>query len=103
MNSPTGNHLIFGLLAIGVVNLISMSITLLMVAVFLQAILSWFNPHSPFEPILNVITSPFIKPLQQRIPPAGNIDLSAFILLIILQLMQMIPVYYLDKLVRSFI
>lgn len=101
--SPGGNHLIFGLLAIGVVNLISMSITLLMIAVFLQAILSWFNPHSAFEPILNVITSPFIKPLQQRIPPAGNIDLSAFILLIILQLMQMIPIFYLDKLVRSFI
>jgi uncharacterized protein YggT (Ycf19 family) len=74
-----------------------------MIAVIVQAVLSWFRPNTLFEPILNVITYPFIKPLQHRIPLAGGVDLSAFVLIIIIQLLQMLPVYYLDKLVRSFI
>jgi YggT family protein len=102
-SAPEGNHLIIGLLGIGVVKLLSLSISLLMVAVIVQALLSWFNPHTAFAPVLNAVTSPFIRPLQRRIPPAGGIDLSAFILLILLQLTLMIPVYYLDKLVRSII
>jgi YggT family protein len=102
-HSPDGNNLVIGLLAIGLVRLTSLSITLLMVAVIVQAVLSWFNPHTSFAPVLNAVTSPFIRPLQRRIPPAGNIDLSAFVLIILLQLTLMVPVYFLDKLVRSII
>jgi YggT family protein len=102
-HSPDGNNLVIGLLAIGLVRLLSLSISLLMVAVIIQAVLSWFNPHTSFAPVLNAVTSPFIRPLQRRIPPAGNIDLSAFVLIILLQLTLMVPVYYLDKLVRSLI
>lgn len=102
-SSPDGNHILLSLLAIGIVKLLSLSITLLMVAVIIQAVLSWFNPHTSLSPVLNALTAPFIRPLQRRIPPAGTIDLSAFVLLIILQLIMMIPVYYLDQLVRNFI
>jgi YggT family protein len=98
-----GNHLLLSLLAIGIVKLISLSLTMLMVAVIIQAVLSWFRPNTIFEPILNVITYPFIKPIQQRIPPAGGVDLSSFVLIVVIQLLQMLPVYYLDRLVRSFI
>ena len=101
--SPDGNHLVLGLLAIGVVRLLSLSITLLMFAAIIQAVLSWFNPHTSFAPVLNAVTSPFMRPLQRRIPPAGSVDLSAFILIIICQLMLMVPVYFLDKLARSLI
>ena len=100
---PDGNNILIGLFAISVVKLLSMSITLLMVTVIIQAILSWVNPHTPFAPILNAINSPFIRPLQRRIPAVGGIDLSAFVLLILLQLTQMVPIYYLDKLVRELI
>lgn len=102
-HSPEGNNLVIGLLAIGVVRLLSLSITLLMIAVIVQAVLSWLNPHTSFAPVLDAVTSPFIRPLQRRIPPAGNIDLSAFVLIILLQLTLMVPVYFLDKLVRSII
>lgn len=101
--SPDGNHVFLGLLAIGGVKLISLSISLLMFAAIIQAILSWFNPHTSITPVLNAITAPFIRPLRRRIPPVGNIDLSAFALIIICQLVLMIPVYYLDKLVRDLI
>ena len=102
-NATDGNHLFISLFAISVVKLLSMSLTLLMVAVIIQAILSWVNPHTPFAPVLSAITTPFIRPLQRVIPPAGGIDLSAFALIILLQLTQMVPVYYLDKLVRGLI
>ncbi len=101
--SPDGNFILFGLLAMGVVKLLSLSISLLMFAVIIQAILSWFNPHTSAAPILNVITWPFIRPLRQRIPTVGNVDLSAFALIILCQLMLLVPVYFLDKLVRSMI
>lgn len=102
-NSPDGNHLVIGLLAISMVKLLGMSLTLLMIAVIVQAVLSWVNPHTPFAPVLDSLTTPFIRPLQRRIPPAGGVDLSAFILIVLIQLIQMIPIYYLDKLVRSVI
>ena len=78
--SPDGSNLILGLLVMGIVKLLSLSVNLLMFAVIVQAVLSWFNPHTSFSPILNAMTWPFIQPLRKRIPPVGNVDLSAFVL-----------------------
>ncbi len=100
-NNPDGNFLILGLLAMGAVKLLSLSISLLMFAVIIQAILSWFNPHTSFAPILNVITWPFIAPLRRHIPTVGNVDLSAFALIILCQLTLLVPIYFLDKVVRN--
>ena len=102
-SSPEGNYLVLGLIAIGIVKLLSLSIFLLMIAAIIQAILSWINPHTALTPVLNAITWPFISPLRRHIPPVGNVDLSAFALIIICQLLLMVPVYFLDRLVRNFI
>lgn len=101
--SPEGNNLLLGLLAIGMVKLLSLSILILMVAAIIQAILSWVNPNTSLSPVLNVITWPFINFLRRYIPPIGNVDLSAFVLIIVCQLLQMVPLFYLDKIARSFI
>jgi len=100
-SSPDGNYLIFGLLAMGLVKLLSLSIYLLMFATIIQAILSWFNPRTPLAPLLSAITWPFIKPLRRHIPPLGNIDLSSLLLIIICQLLLMVPIELLDRLARS--
>lgn len=100
-NTPGIINLVLGLFIIGIVKLIGMSINILLVAVIIQAVLSWFNPHTPAAPILNAITVPFLLPLRRRIPPVGNIDLSALVLIIICQLMTMVPVALLDRLARS--
>ena len=102
-SSPDGNNLIVVLLATSVIKLLSLSLILLMITVIIQALLSWVNPHTPLAPVLNAITSPFIRPLQRHIPPVSGIDLSAFVLIILLQLIQMVPIYYLYKLVRELI
>lgn len=101
-SSPEGGNLLLGLLAIGIVKLLSLSILLLMVATIVQTILSWVNPHTVLSPVLNAITWPYIAYLRRYIPPIGNIDMSAFALIIICQLLQMVPIYYLDRLARSF-
>lgn len=100
---PDGNYLILGLFAVTIVRLLSLSISLLMFATIIQAILSWVNPHTALSPMLNTVTFPFIKPLQNRIPPVGNVDLSAFVLIILCQLTLMLPINYLESLMRSFI
>lgn len=100
---PEGNYLYLGLVAVGLVRLLSLSITLLMFATIIQAILSWVNPHTALSPILNTVTFPFIKPIQNRIPPVGNVDLSAFVLIILCQLTVMVPIAYLELLMRRIV
>ena len=86
-----------GLLAWTAVKLLKLSVYLLMGALFMQAILSWVNPHSPIEGLLNVVTHPFLAPLRRRIPPLGNIDLTVLVLIIALQLILIVPMGWLES------
>ena len=87
-----------GLLAWTVVKLLKLSLYLLMAALFAQALLSWVNPYTPVAGLLNAITRPFLIPLQRRIPPLGNIDLSLLVLLIVCQLILIVPLGWLENL-----
>lgn len=82
------------------VALLRLSMYLLMGAVIMQALLSWINPHSPVESLLAAITRPFLSPLRKRIQPLNGIDFTPFVLLIICQLMLILPIGYLESLVR---
>jgi len=94
---------LFGLLAWTAVKLLSLSVYLLMGALILQAILSWVNPHSPIEGLLNVITHPFLTPLRRRIPPLGNIDLTVLVLIIACQLILIVPLGWLESVAKSLV
>jgi len=85
-----------GLFALTAVKLLKLSVYLLMGALFAQAILSWFNPHSPVEGLLNVVTYRFLAPLRRRIPPLGNIDLTVLVLIIVCQLILILPVAWME-------
>ncbi|MBK9447510.1 MAG: YggT family protein [Betaproteobacteria bacterium] len=54
-------------------------------ALFLQAILSWVNPHSPLSRPLAQLTQPILRPLQRFVPTVANIDLSPLLAIVILQ------------------
>jgi len=71
---------------LGVVQLVRMFIYMLIVAVILQAVLSWVNPYSPLSPLLGVLTQGFLRPIQRRIPMISGVDLSPLVLLIACQL-----------------
>lgn len=86
-----------GLLAWAAVKLFKISVYLLMGALFIQAILSWVNPHTPIAGLLNVVTHPFLAPLRRGIPPIGNIDLTVLVLFIVCQLILMVPLGWLES------
>jgi YggT family protein len=88
--------LIFAVLVLAAVKIVKISLYIVMVAVIVQAILSWVNPYSPIAPLLNSLAQPFLRPLQRRIPMVANVDLSPLVLIIILQLILMVPVAWLE-------
>ena len=88
--------LIIGACLLAAIKIIKMSIYILMVAVIIQAILSWVNPYSPVMPLINSLTLPFLRPLQKRVPTVANVDLSPLVLIIALQLVLMLPIAWLE-------
>ncbi|MEE8618304.1 MAG: YggT family protein, partial [Nitrosomonadaceae bacterium] len=67
-----------------------MTFYIVMIAVIVQAVLSWFSPYSPMAPLLDSFTRPFLRIFRERIPPIGNIDLSPLFVLVIIQLLLMV-------------
>lgn len=82
-----GNSVWPTILALALLGIISMSVTIFLYAVLIQAILSWVNPHTPIAPVLNNLTHPILCLLRKHIPPAGNVDLSPLIFMIAAQLL----------------
>lgn len=82
-----GNSVWLVILVVALIGVISISISIFLYAVLIQAILSWVNPHTPIAPILNSLTYPILRFLRKYIPPAGNFDLSPLVFIISAQLL----------------
>ncbi len=82
-----GNSIWPTILTVTLIGIISMSITIFLYAVLIQAVLSWVNPYTPIAPILNSLTNPILSFLRKFIPLAGNIDLSPLAFIITAQLL----------------
>ena len=82
-----GNTIWLSILSVALIGVISMSLTIFLYAVLIQALLSWINPHTPMAPILNNLTGPILRFLRKFIPPAGNVDLNPLIFIITAQLL----------------
>lgn len=72
---------------IALLGVISMSTTIFMYAVLIQAILSWINPYTPIAPLLNNLTAPVLNFLRRFIPTAAGLDLTPLIFIITAQLL----------------
>lgn len=82
-----GSSIWLTILTVTLLGIISMSITIFLYAVLIQAVLSWINPHTPIAPILDKLTNPILNFLRKFIPMAGNIDLSPLAFIITAQLL----------------
>jgi len=60
------------------------------VVVFIAVIVSWFQlpPDNPVVRITRMLTEPVLAPIRKLIPPAGGLDFSPMILLILLRLVR---------------
>jgi len=66
------------------INLVVQMITLL---VIVQVFLSYFlSPYHPLRQNLDRIVEPMLRPIRRVIPPAGMLDFSPLVLLVLLQL-----------------
>jgi YggT family protein len=72
------------------VDLLRYSVYILVFAVIVQAILSWVRTYSPFSPVLEAMTRPFLRPFRKLIPPLGGFDLTPLVLLIVLQVVLIV-------------
>ncbi|MDB5929627.1 MAG: hypothetical protein JWR60_1334 [Polaromonas sp.] len=53
------------------------------------AILSWVQPGSAVYVLLARLTEPLLAPIRRVVPAIGGVDLSALVLLVVLQICQM--------------
>lgn len=91
---PIGFPAISGLLLLTAAHLVKMIIWIYVIVILLQAITSWINPgaYSPITLLMYQLTDPLLRPCRRVIRPAGGLDFSPLVVLIILQLLLMLLV-----------
>ncbi len=55
-----------------------------------QAVLSWFSPHSPLNRPIYQMTYPILQPLRRIIPPVSGIDLTPLIAILLAQIVLLL-------------
>jgi YggT family protein len=88
--------------ALAVIELIKAALWIIIVAVFVQALLSWVAPDGPLAGVLNALTFPLLRPVRRIVPPLGGVlDLSPLIVIVLAQLVLMLPVAWLEQYVAG--
>lgn len=84
--SETDPLALLGAFGFAIKILIRVALQLLFFMVFGFAVLSWVQPASPTYHLLGRLTEPLIAPLRHVVPTIGGVDLSALVLMLILQI-----------------
>ena len=76
----------------GMLGLLRTVLQFYFVAILIYAVLSWVAPgtYSPANQLLARICEPLLGPVRRVIPPLGGLDLSALLVLIALQALQIL-------------
>lgn len=83
---------LLSLLVFALKMLIRVALQTLIILVLGFAILSWIQPGSPVYALLGRLTEPVLAPLRRVIPPIGGVDVSAIVLIVLLQIALMVLV-----------
>lgn len=83
---------VLGLFAFAAKMVIRVALQTLFILVLGFAILSWVQPGSPAYALMGRLTEPLLAPLRRVIPSIGGVDLSALVLLLLLQIGLMLVV-----------
>ena len=96
--APVSGALVAMIAVLAMVELLKVAIWILIVAVFLQAILSWVAPDGPLAGVLNALTFRFLAPVRRIVPPlGGTLDLSPMIVFIVAMLVLKVPIAWLEQ------
>ena len=91
---------ISGLLIRSLFELISLTFDIFIIAIFIQAILSWVNPdpYNPVVAVLGSLTRPVLRPIRKHLPIMGGLDLSPVAALIGLMFIKRLVLYIFQSL-----
>jgi len=73
----------------------SLFITLFTFSIIIEVVLSWIVPphaHNPIIPLIHSMNAPLLRPVRQRVPLMGGIDLSPVVVVIGLQVLSMLVI-----------
>jgi YggT family protein len=74
----------------GLLNLLGLLLELYSFVILARVLLSWVPNLDPYHPAVQFLyqaTDPVLEPARKLIPPIGMIDISAMVVLIILQIL----------------
>ena len=91
-----------GLLVFCIADLIALILTIFLVAIIIQVILSWINPgqYNPVIGLVHKLSDPILKPIRKLVPSLGGIDLSplfATLILLVAKMLIVPPIVYLGN------
>ncbi len=81
-----------GLLIYSIADLVSLFLSIFLIAILIQVILSWVNPgiYNPVIGLVNTLATPALRPIQKLIPPVGGIDLSPLFAILMIMVAKML-------------
>lgn len=79
-----------GLLLMALKMLVRVALQMLFMLVLGYAVLSWVQPGSMAYGLLARLTEPLLAPFRRVVPTVGGVDLSALVLLLVLQVGMMV-------------
>jgi YggT family protein len=74
---------------LGVANFLASIVTIVingfLLILFIRVLISWLqlDPYNPIVQFLHNVTEPILAPVRRRLPPAGMMDLSPIVVMII--------------------
>ena len=100
--APIGAVSYGGLLVYCIADLIALTLTVFLVAVFIQVVISWVSPgqYNPVIGLVSKIAEPVLKPIRKFIPSMGGFDLSPIFAILFLSVVKMLiipPIIYLGS------
>jgi YggT family protein len=81
---------ILNLLIGSVLELIGLVLSILVVLIIANVVLSWVGRGSPTQYMLAEILNPMLAPIKRILPSMGPLDLSPLILLVAIQIAQIV-------------
>ncbi len=91
-----------GLLVYALADLIALTLTVFLIAIIIQVIMSWINPGQ-YNPVIGLVSSlaePALRPFRKLLPNVGGLDLSplfASLGILVLKMLIVPPIVYLGS------
>ena len=90
--APIGLVSYVGLIIYSIADLVSLFISVFLVASIIQVVISWISPgqNNPVISLVSSITAPILSPIQKRLPPMGGFDFSTMVAILGLMVSKML-------------